>query len=69
MFAWMTSCCLTYITSEFDSLASGDGQLLLNVEELSERVSEMEPDETQKALADILTEIQGKAGEVYFYAR
>jgi hypothetical protein len=60
---------LDYITSEFDSLASGDGQVLFSVEEFGVRVNEMEPSETRAALYDILVEIQGKAGEVYFYAR
>lgn len=60
---------LDYIQREFDSLASGDGQVLFSIEELGMRVSEMELSETKTTLEDMLTQVQGKAVDVYFYAR
>jgi hypothetical protein len=60
---------MDYLQSDYDSLCSGDGQLLFNIEELEARLEEMEPSGVKSMIKEILSAVEGKSTDIYFYTR
>lgn len=60
---------LDEIRDELNCSADSNGQLLIDFETLSEEVEQMDDCELRFTLAGILAQIEGKAGDVWFYCR
>ena len=57
------------IQNNMGCLADGDGQAILSLEELTSSVADLDAGELKTTLENVVTTIQGKAGDVWFYAK
>jgi hypothetical protein len=60
---------LDKIQEKFNCLASGDGQLVFNTDALLSEVEEIDDCELKATMQEIIAKVEGKAGEIYIYAK